>query len=116
MFFASRKCIFVCVMINIGIDYEDNRFECLYIFREFGRKAAEEFEQDITKWETRIAANPGLAHQEPLLKERNKLYRGLIVSKHSKLIFYVEDDVVYIAAFGTCVVNPPDYLNVSNSI
>lgn len=68
-----------------------------YIFREFGRKAAEEFEQDIAKWESRIAINPELAHQEPLLKERTKLYRGLIVSRHSKLIFYVEDEVVYIA-------------------
>ncbi|MEL5894925.1 type II toxin-antitoxin system RelE/ParE family toxin [Bacteroides sp. GD17] len=68
-----------------------------YIFREFGRKAAEEFEQDIAKWESRITINPELAHQELLLKDRIKLYRGLIVSKHSKLIFYVEDEVVYIA-------------------
>lgn len=68
-----------------------------YIFREFGRIAAEEFEKDIARWEARIALNPELAHQEPLLKNRSKLYRGLIVSKHSKLIFYVEQDVVYIA-------------------
>lgn len=68
-----------------------------YIFREFGRKAAEKLEQDILRWEERIAVNPELAHQEPLLKNRAKLYRGLIVSKHSKLIFYVEKEVVYIA-------------------
>lgn len=68
-----------------------------YIFREFGRKAAERFEQDILLWEKRIAVNPELAHQEPLLKNRAKFYRGLIVSKHSKLIFYVEAEVVYIA-------------------
>lgn len=68
-----------------------------YIFREFGRKAAEEFEQDIFRWEKRIAVNPELAHQEPLLKNRSKFYRGLIVSKHSKLIFYVENETVYVA-------------------
>ena len=68
-----------------------------YVFREFGRKAAEEFEQDILRWEERIAVNPELAHQEPLLKNRAKFYRGLIVSKHSKLIFYVEEEVIYIA-------------------
>lgn len=68
-----------------------------YIFREFGRKAAEEFEQEIARWEIRIAVNPELAHQEPLLKGRSRLYRGLIVSKYSKLIFYVEGEVVYIA-------------------
>lgn len=68
-----------------------------YIFREFGKKAAEKFEQDIAKWEKRIALNPEMAHQEPILKDRNKLYRGVIVSKHSKLIFYVENDVIYIA-------------------
>lgn len=68
-----------------------------YIFREFGRKAAEEFERDIFWWEERIAVNPELAHQEPLLKNRARFYRGLIVSKHNKLIFYVEEEVVYIA-------------------
>lgn len=36
-----------------------------YIFREFGRKAAEKFEEDIARWETRIAANPELAHRKP---------------------------------------------------
>lgn len=33
-----------------------------YIYREFGRKAAEEFEQSVAKWEARIAINPELAH------------------------------------------------------
>ena len=68
-----------------------------YIYREFGRKAAEEFEQSVAKWEARIAINPELAHQEPLLKHRDKVYRGLIVSKYTKLIFYVEEDIVYIS-------------------
>lgn len=68
-----------------------------YIFSEFGKKAADEFEQNIAKWEARIALNPELAHQEPLLADRTKLYRGLIVSKHSKLIFYIEEEVLYIA-------------------
>ena len=57
-----------------------------YIYREFGRKAAEEFEQSVAKWEARM-----------LLKHRDKLYRGLIVSKYNKLIFYVEEDIVYIS-------------------
>ena len=48
-----------------------------YIYREFGRKAAEEFEQSVAKWEARIAINPELAHQE--------------------LLFYVEEDIVYIS-------------------
>ena len=68
-----------------------------YIYREFGRKAAEEFEQSVAKWEARIAINPELAHQELSLKHRDKLYRGLIVSKYNKLIFYVEEDIVYIS-------------------
>ena len=46
-----------------------------YIYREFGRKAAEEFEQSVAKWEARIAINPELSHQELLLKHRDKLYR-----------------------------------------
>lgn len=68
-----------------------------YIYNEFGKKAVEKIEQDIAMWEGRIAVNPELAHQEPLLKNRSKLYRGLIVSKHSKLIFYIENDTIYIA-------------------
>lgn len=73
----------------------ENTVRCIY--REFGRKAAEEFEQSVIKWEARIVKNPELAHQEPLLKDRDKLYRGLIISKYSKLIFYVEEDVIYIS-------------------
>lgn len=82
-----------------------------YIFREFGRKAAEEFEQNIIKWEERIAVNPKLAHQELLLKDRNKIYRSLIVSKHSKLIFYVENEVVYIVDLWDMRRNPARLYN-----
>lgn len=68
-----------------------------YIFRKFGIMAVKEFEKDVTLWESLIAQNPELAHQEILLENRSKLYRGLVVNNYSKLIFYVEEDVLYIA-------------------
>lgn len=34
---------------------------------------------------------------EPLLQERRHEYRSLVVRKHLKLIYYIKDNVIYIA-------------------
>lgn len=68
-----------------------------YIFHEFGRKAAENFERDTAEREKLLADYPGLGPLEPLLKGKERAYRSLVFGKHNKLIYYVEEDVIRIA-------------------
>lgn len=69
-----------------------------YIHQEFGSKAVERFEKDIEKWESRIGMNPEVGRPEPLLQGKLHLYRGVILGKHNKMVYYAEDDVVWVVA------------------
>ena len=69
-----------------------------YIYREFGAKAVNNFEQDTDKWEKRIASHPEIAHLEPMLHGKKHPYRGLIFSKHNKMIYYIQNDIIWIVA------------------
>ena len=45
-----------------------------------------------------LAANPRLGIAEPLLAGRKREYRSIVVHKLFKLVYYVKDETVYIAA------------------
>lgn len=49
---------------------------------------------------------------EPLLAHREKEYHSLVVEKHFKLIYYVEENVIHIAAVWDTRKNP-EYLKYS---
>lgn len=70
-----------------------------YIYEEFGKKAVIKFEQELAVWENRMAEHPEIAPIELLLKGKKREYRGLIVGKHNKLIYYIEDGIIHIADF-----------------
>ncbi|GHT02119.1 hypothetical protein AGMMS49525_05060 [Bacteroidia bacterium] len=52
---------------------------------------------DIRKAAERLVEQPDMAFREPLLKERSKVFRSLIVRKIYKIVYYNENNTVYIA-------------------
>lgn len=44
---------------------------------------------------------PQMAPVEPLLEDRAKIYRALVVDKY-KIVYYVENNTIYIAAVWDC--------------
>ena len=45
-----------------------------------------------------IARNPAVGPKEPLLAGRPEEYRSVVAHKNCKLVYYVKDDILHIAA------------------
>ena len=66
--------------------------------QHFGKRAAEKTHARIVEALHLLAANPRLGVAEPLLAGRKRQYRSLVVHKLFKLVYYVKDNTLYIAA------------------
>lgn len=78
------------------------------INKTFGKEAVLSFVQNVNEWQHRIIANPEIAAFEPLLKDRRKPYRSIVIHKCCKLVYYVnqKEDVVRIVALWDTRRNP----------
>ena len=55
----------------------------------FGERIAIRFYRQLSDYEKRLSKNPLLGPPEPLLQNRKRNYRGLIIHDHFKLIYYI---------------------------
>lgn len=65
--------------------------------RLFGERIAAAFYWRVRDYSAYLSDNPFMGIIEPLLAERRIEYRSLVIHKHYKLIYRVENDKVYIA-------------------
>lgn len=49
--------------------------------------------------ETTLKQHPNIGFLDPLFTHRHITYRSVIINSLSKLVYYVDGDVIYIAAF-----------------
>lgn len=70
-----------------------------YIFNEFGAMPLIDFYKNLDEIEEDLSDFPELGRIEPLLQDRSKSYRSLIATKYNKIIYYVDDDKIYIVDF-----------------
>lgn len=69
----------------------------IYCLHEFGPFTAFHFQEKIDNRLCLLENFPCMGKIEPLLLGRRYEYRSLVVHKRLKLIYYVKDDVIYIA-------------------
>ena len=74
-----------------------------YALEVFGCQTVNNWYTDIRRIESRLTIFTKSFTTEPLLKNRDKEYRGAILMKNFKLIHYYDEtkDVVYIESFRT---------------
>ena len=70
-----------------------------YIFNEFGAMPLIDFYKNLDEIEEDLSDFPELGRIEPLLQDRSKSYRSLAATKYNKIIYYVDDDKIYIVDF-----------------
>lgn len=70
-----------------------------YIRKEFGVKRAKKFRQEVDDTVNRLMCNPGIGQIDPLFEDRAWTYRSVIVNGLNKIVYFVEGDNIYIAAF-----------------
>jgi len=69
-----------------------------YILREYGEIVRERFIQEVKDVAYLLEKMPELGHFEPLLSEYTQGYRSIVINHLNKLIYYIKDDTVLIAA------------------
>lgn len=70
-----------------------------YIVEEFGVRAAEKFYKKTEEWQNVLSSSPMAGKTEPLLNNRSRLYRSIVITKQCKLIYYIEDETIFIVDF-----------------
>lgn len=70
-----------------------------YIHQRFGYKRKKQFAKEVVQAVNVIIRNPNIGPIDPLFDDRPIAYRYVIINGLSKMVYYIDDDVIYIAAF-----------------
>ena len=77
-----------------------------YIFEYFGYKRMEQFLNEVEQTTRLINEYPNLGAIDSLFTNRQKEYRSVVIDGLSKMVYFVNEDVIYIAAFWDCRQEP----------
>lgn len=70
-----------------------------YIFERFGPDSMDQFIEEVEQTVGMLMRYPNSGKIDPLFADRSIAYRSVVISGLSKLVYYVEDDVIYVTAF-----------------
>ena len=70
-----------------------------YIRRQFGSKRKTRFLQEVRQVTQQLKRSPGIGQIDPLFSDRTRTYRSVIINGLNKLVYFVSEDILYIAGF-----------------
>lgn len=70
-----------------------------YIREQFGAKRRIQFLGEVLKMERTIVRNPNIGPIDPLFSDRTITYRSVIINGLNKMVYYIDDNTIHIAAF-----------------
>lgn len=70
-----------------------------YIRQEFGTQRAKKFRQEVDDTVNSLLRSPNIGKIDPLFSSRARTYRSIIINGLNKLVYFVNDDILYIAGF-----------------
>jgi len=70
-----------------------------YVLRNFGEYTRQEFMDEVEQATLLLAEMPIMGKTDPLFVHRKLTYRSFIVRQLNKIVYYVKDDTLHIAAF-----------------
>ena len=70
-----------------------------YIRKQFGAKRMKVFLKEVRSTTKMLSRNPNIGPIDPLFEDRPIAYRYVIINNLSKLVYYIDDDIIYVAAF-----------------
>ena len=79
-----------------------------YIHEQFGFKRKKIFMQEVRQMTQKLRHSPYIGQIDPLFEGRAKTYRSVIVNGLNKIVYYIEDDTVHIAAFWDTRMEPKE--------
>ena len=70
-----------------------------HIHRQFGAKQKDKFLLEVCKTIEILKGHPTIGSIDPLFDDRPKTYRSIIINRLSKMVYFIDDETIYIAAF-----------------
>jgi len=70
-----------------------------YIHRKFGFKRKKKFMQEVDQTVRMLMRVPQLGSIDPLYADRPTAYRSIIINGLNKMIYRIDDNIIYIADF-----------------
>ena len=78
------------------------------IRRQFGAKRKTRFLQEVRQVTQQLKHSPDIGQIDPLFSDRARTYRCVIINGLNKLVYFVSDDILYIAAFWDTRMEPEE--------
>jgi len=87
----------------IWLPLAEKALESVFSFYE-GKsiQVAQKIMNDILQATDQLSKHPEMAAIESMLQERQEIFRSLIVRQTYKVVYYIEDTVIYIADIWDC--------------
>ena len=82
-----------------------------YILKEYGQNVSDRFIKEVRDVAYLLEKMPELGHFEPLLSHHEQGYRSIVINRLNKLIYYIKDQTVLIAAIWDCRREPKKLAN-----
>lgn len=70
-----------------------------YIRVQFGYRHKRKFMQDVDNSVRMLMHNPNIGKLDPLFSDRSIAYRSIIINGRNKMVYRVDDEIIYIAGF-----------------
>ena len=70
-----------------------------YIRQQFGSKRKTRFLQEVRQVTQQLKLSPAIGKIDPLFSDRTRTYRSVIINGLNKLVYFVSEDILYIAGF-----------------
>ena len=70
-----------------------------YIRDQFGYKRKRKFIQEVDKTARILLRSPNIGQIDPLFDDRPSTYRSVIINGLNKLVYRIDDDIIYVVAF-----------------
>ena len=78
---------------------EGRRQIAAYIGKKFGTKYMKNFRQEVDQTAQMLIQSPNIGFIDPLFSDRPQTYRSVIINGQNKLVYRIDDDIIYIVAF-----------------
>ena len=88
--------------------FAENQLDDIYTYiQQYSSQSAADIYNKIVDESALLARSPRMGVIEPLLSSYPEGYRSLIVRKHYKVVYYVENNaIIYVVAVFDCRQNP----------
>ena len=77
-----------------------------FIYRRFGKKAKDNFMQEVKKTRRLLETNPYLGPEESLLTNEALEYRSVVVNHLNKMVYCITEGYIKVADFWDCRRDP----------